>query len=78
LRGRSVHGSAAKSFRPSATESPEHWQPFGVKAVIQYGKVRMSGYLAWWLWSIAHIYILIGFRNRLAVALTWAWTYASF
>ena len=48
------------------------------KAVVQFGRFRRSGYLAWWLWSIAHIYFLIGFRNRLVVAMNWAWTYVSF
>jgi NADH dehydrogenase len=48
------------------------------KAVVQFRRIRLSGYLAWWLWSLAHIYFLIGFRNRLVVALNWAWTYLSF
>jgi len=48
------------------------------KAVVQFGRFQLSGYLAWWLWSVAHIYFLIGFRNRLVVAMNWAWTYASF
>jgi NADH dehydrogenase len=48
------------------------------RAVAQFGRVRLSGYFAWWLWSVAHIYFLIGFRNRLAVAMNWAWTYVSF
>jgi NADH dehydrogenase len=48
------------------------------KAVVQFRRLRLSGYLAWWLWSVAHIYFLIGFRNRLIVALNWAWTYVSF
>jgi NADH:quinone reductase (non-electrogenic) len=47
------------------------------KAVVQFRRLRLSGYLAWWLWSLAHIYFLIGFRNRLVVAMNWAWTYVS-
>ena len=47
-------------------------------AVAQLGRLRLSGYLAWWLWGLAHIYFLIGFRNRLAVAMNWAWNYVSF
>jgi hypothetical protein len=39
---------------------------------------RLSGRLAWWLWGIAHVYFLIGFRNRIAVAVNWAWNYATF
>ena len=47
------------------------------RAVMQFRRVRLSGYLAWWLWCLAHIYFLIGFRNRIVVALNWAWTYVS-
>ncbi|UVF21511.1 NAD(P)/FAD-dependent oxidoreductase [Microvirga terrae] len=47
------------------------------RAVVQFRRLRLSGYLAWWLWSLAHIYFLIGFRNRLVVAMNWAWTYVS-
>jgi NADH:ubiquinone reductase (H+-translocating) len=32
-------------------------------------------WLAWWLWGLAHIYFLIGLRDRLAVALSWLWIY---
>jgi NADH dehydrogenase len=48
------------------------------RAVVQFRRLRLSGYLAWWLWSVAHIYFLVGFRNRLVVAMNWAWTYVSF
>jgi NADH:ubiquinone reductase (H+-translocating) len=47
------------------------------RAVVQFGRMRLSGHFAWWLWCVAHIYFLIGFRNRLVVAINWAWTYAS-
>jgi NADH dehydrogenase len=48
------------------------------KAVAQLGKLKVSGLAAWLLWSGAHIYFLIGFRNRLAVALSWLWNYLTF
>ncbi|QNK02850.1 NAD(P)/FAD-dependent oxidoreductase [Dyella telluris] len=44
-------------------------------AVAQFGRVKLSGILAWWVWLIAHIAFLIGFRNRLVVMLDWAWAY---
>jgi NADH dehydrogenase FAD-containing subunit len=47
-------------------------------AVADFGWIRLSGRLAWWLWGLAHIYFLIGFRNRLAVALDWFWSYLTF
>jgi NADH dehydrogenase len=40
-----------------------------------FGAVRLSGYFAWLFWLFAHIYFLIGFRNRLIVMLDWAWAY---
>ena len=45
------------------------------KAVIDFGGFRLSGALAWWIWGIAHIYFLIGLRNRLSVAISWLWVY---
>jgi NADH dehydrogenase len=46
--------------------------------VAQFGKLRISGLLAWLLWSVAHVYFLIGFRNRFTVAMNWAWSYITF
>ncbi|WP_233234868.1 NAD(P)/FAD-dependent oxidoreductase [Bordetella sp. LUAb4] len=43
------------------------------KAVIDFGRIKLRGPLAWWIWGIAHIYFLIGMRNRLSVALSWLW-----
>jgi NADH dehydrogenase len=40
--------------------------------------VRLSGFVAWVLWSVAHVYFLIGFRRRMIVALHWAWSYLTF
>jgi NADH dehydrogenase len=47
-------------------------------AVIDFGKVQLTGFLAWLLWAAAHIYFLIGNRHRLLVALQWAWSYVTF
>lgn len=44
-------------------------------AVLQTGRFRMSGFLAWVAWSVVHIFFLIGFRNRLLVSLQWLWSY---
>ena len=46
-------------------------------AVIDFGWIKIRGWLAWWIWGLAHIYFLIGLRNRLAVALSWLWIYVS-
>ena len=44
-------------------------------AVIDFGRIKLRGALAWWIWGIAHIYFLIGLRHRLSVALSWLWIY---
>ena len=46
-------------------------------AVIDFGRIKVRGWVAWWLWGLAHIYFLIGVRNRLAVALSWLWIYVT-
>ncbi|CAM3924508.1 NAD(P)/FAD-dependent oxidoreductase [Paracoccus yeei] len=46
-------------------------------AVIEYGRFQLTGWLAWWVWGIAHIYFLIGARSRLMVALSWLWIFLS-
>jgi NADH dehydrogenase len=46
------------------------------KAVIDFGAIKLRGTLAWWIWGIAHIYFLIGLRNRLSVAISWLWIHA--
>jgi NADH dehydrogenase len=46
-------------------------------AVIDFGTIKVRGWLAWWIWGLAHIYFLIGVRNRLAVALSWLWIYVT-
>jgi NADH dehydrogenase len=45
------------------------------KAVIDFGRIKLRGTIAWWIWGIAHIYFLIGLRNRLSVAMSWLWVY---
>ncbi len=47
-------------------------------AVADFGWMRLSGRPAWLIWGVAHIYFLIGFRSRLAVALDWLWAYVTF
>jgi NADH dehydrogenase len=42
-------------------------------AVIDFGRLQLRGALAWWIWGFAHIYFLIGLRNRLSVVLNWLW-----
>jgi len=45
------------------------------RAIAELGRLRLTGYLAWWFWLLLHIYRLSGFRNRLSVLIQWAWSY---
>ncbi|MBP2236993.1 NADH dehydrogenase [Sinorhizobium kostiense] len=46
-------------------------------AIIDFGRIKLKGALAWWIWGVAHIYFLIGTRSRFAVAWSWLWTHLS-
>lgn len=47
-------------------------------AVVEFGRFRLRGRLAWWLWGIAHIYFLIGLPSPLIVSLRWLWEYLTY
>jgi NADH dehydrogenase len=62
--------------------SPFHYRNYGNlstigkhTAVVDFGRVKLRGRPAWVVWALAHIYFLIGVRNRLMVALNWLWLY---
>ena len=62
--------------------APFHYRDYGMlatigrsHALVQFGRVKLSGFPAWVLWCLAHIFFLIGFRNRLFVMLNWAWSF---
>jgi NADH dehydrogenase len=44
-------------------------------AVIDFGRIRLTGWIAWWVWGVAHIYFLIGARSRITVAISWLWAF---
>jgi NADH dehydrogenase len=47
-------------------------------AVVVIGKAQHHGFLAWLFWWVLHIFYVIGFRNRLSVILSWAWSWMTF
>lgn len=47
-------------------------------AIADFGWIRLTGFIAWVLWGIVHIFFLIGFRNRLAVFLDWIWAWLTY
>jgi NADH dehydrogenase len=48
------------------------------KAVADFGRLHVAGWLAWWLWLFVHILYLAGFRNRASVLLEWGYSYFTF
>jgi NADH dehydrogenase len=80
---------AAKMIRARLAGQPQlapfHYRNYGnlatigrTAAVVDFGFVRLTGFIAWAVWCVVHIYFLIGFRNRVAVALDWLWAYLTF
>ena len=47
-------------------------------AIAEFGKIHISGFLAWLAWLFVHIFFLIGFRNRIIVLIQWAWSYFTY
>jgi NADH:ubiquinone reductase (H+-translocating) len=81
-QGRYV-ADAIKMRLQGDTPAPFHYKHAGSLAqigkrlaVIDFGRIKLRGTLAWWIWGIAHIYFLIGLRNRLSVAISWLWIHA--
>jgi NADH:ubiquinone reductase (H+-translocating) len=75
----------ALTRKSGAERPPFRYQDFGAlatvgrkSAIADFGRVRLTGLIGWLTWSFAHIYFLIGFRNRFSVALDWAWSYLTF
>lgn len=67
------------------TMRPFHYRDFGNlatigrrRAVADFGRVRLSGFAAWLVWCVAHVWFLVGFRSRLSVIIHWAWNYFTY
>lgn len=71
LKGEETRGFRYRNYGNLAT--------IGRKAAVaDFGRIRLHGLIAWLIWTVAHIYYLIGFRNRLMVAIDWLWAYFTF
>jgi NADH:quinone reductase (non-electrogenic) len=69
----------------TGTRPPFHYWDKGSLATIgraagvaQFGRIHISGYVAWLSWLFVHIFFLIGFRNRILVFIQWAWSYVTY
>ncbi len=71
--------AAGSSAKPFVYRSKGDTAVIGRHAAIYVlGKWRLKGRLAWLLWAIAHVYLLIGFERRTRVMLQWVWRYLTF
>ncbi len=48
------------------------------RAIVEMGSIHFTGFFAWLVWLVVHIYFLAGFKNRVLVVMQWAWSYVSF
>lgn len=83
--GRYVANVILARLQSQPAPPPFRYRDFGnlatigrMAAVVHLGRLKFSGTLAWWFWLAAHVFFLIGFRNRLVVLLNWAWAYWSY
>jgi NADH dehydrogenase len=78
-----AHAAAAiRSRLRGQPSTPFRYRDYGnlatigrMAAVVHYGRLKLSGLLAWWFWLVAHLFFLIGFRNRIIVLVNWGWSY---
>jgi NADH:ubiquinone reductase (H+-translocating) len=84
-QGRYVGGLIKARLRGTERFEPFHYRDYGnlatigrKAAVVDFGWIHSRGFFAWLIWTVAHIYFLIGFRNRTIVALNWLWAYFTF
>jgi NADH dehydrogenase len=78
--GRLIAADVAGRPRPAAFRYRNYGELATIgrrAAIVSLGRVRLTGWIGWVFWSAAHIYFLIGLRNRLAVAASWAWQYVT-
>lgn len=82
--GKHIATSIRARLRGEAT-TPFHYQDLGnlatigrMAAIVHFGKLKLSGVVAWWFWLAAHVWFLIGFRNRFVVLVNWAMAYWSY
>jgi NADH:ubiquinone reductase (H+-translocating) len=73
-----------ESTRPEARPAFRYWDKGSLAtigraaAVADFGKIHISGFIAWLAWLFVHIFFLIGFRNRILVIIQWAWSYFTY
>jgi NADH dehydrogenase len=73
------------SRSPNSRRCAFEYRDFGAMATVgrkiaiaDFGRIKLKGFVGWVTWCLAHVYFLIGFRNRFSVALDWAWSYLTY
>ncbi|HWH68335.1 MAG TPA: NAD(P)/FAD-dependent oxidoreductase, partial [Candidatus Sulfotelmatobacter sp.] len=80
LIGKELDGGPNRATRP-----PFQYRDKGNLATIgrsagiaQFGKIKLDGFVAWLAWLLVHLIFLIGFRNKLAVLVSWTYSYFTY
>jgi NADH dehydrogenase len=80
--GQYVGKAISAACEGRAAPAPFRYRDYGTlatigrnSAIVSMGRLRLTGFPGWLLWSATHIYFLIGLRSRFAVAINWAWSY---
>ncbi len=83
-QGQYVAGAILRRVQGRSPARPFKYLDYGsmatigrAKAVAQFGPVHVTGWPAWTLWAVAHIFFLISFRSRLMVSVQWAFAFAT-
>jgi NADH dehydrogenase len=83
-QGRFVAGAILRRLRSGRAPAAFSYRDYGTlatigrnKAVAEFGAVHMTGFPAWVTWAVAHIFFLIGFRNRIMVSAQWVFAYVT-
>lgn len=84
-QGRHLGRALAERFRTGAPLPQFVYRGRGNTAIIgrhsaiyEYGSVRLRGWIAWLLWAVVHVYLLVGFQHRLIVSMQWLWRYLTY
>ncbi len=84
-QGEYVAKTIRSRIRGKNETSPFRYRNFGTlatigrkRAVVDFRWTKLKGFPAWFLWSTAHLYFLVGFRNRFVVGANWMWNYLTF
>jgi NADH:ubiquinone reductase (H+-translocating) len=84
-QGRYVGALLARRVRGEPAPPPFRYRDEGALATIgrhaaiaDLGRIKLTGFIAWVLWGVVHIFFLIGFRNRFAVFVNWIWAWLTY